>query len=1018
MWLFLSSGTEVRTLKVELYEHNQSAYDAAVDMMQQAGKAAVIHPTGTGKSFIGFRLCADHPDQSVLWLSPSEYIFKTQLENLKAATGEVPRNITFCTYAKLMLMKDEEMEEICRDGENGKFSDTNETDLSNQMRQPNRPDLPDQLHQPNRPDQICQPNRSDHFDQPGRPNQSGKTEGVSLRNAVPSYIILDEFHRCGANCWGQGVERLLSIYSDTPILGLSATNIRYLDNQRDMADELFDGNVASRMTLGEAIVRGILNPPKYILSVYSWKKDLEKYEQRIRQCRSKLVRDECDRYLEALRRTLEMADGLDVVFDKHMSNRTGKYLVFCSSKEHMDEMLGHLDWFAKVDPHPHVYSIYSNDPGADKAFDDFRNDNDTSHLRLLYCIDALNEGIHVEGVSGVILLRPTVSPIVYKQQIGRALSAGGTVSYVSGDADGELSSGGNGDSAGGEAGKALPSGGNGDSVGVGGEAGKDRTTGKVSKEETADKIGREEVADKVGGKVGGKADGKETADIFDIVSNIEAIWSIDSVEEEMQLVTSYYRSIGRDELIINDHFRIIDEVHDCRELFNKLNDTLSASWDLMFEQAKAFYTEYGNLQVPCRYVTADGYALGNWISNQRRIRKGQLPGTLTEERIRRLDSIGMIWEAAADTKWERNYAAAKRYREKYGDLNVPVKYVDEEGVALGGWLSDLRAWKSAGGRQMCLSADRIQKLNDLGMVWDVLDYYWERNYAAAYNYYREHRNLDVPPKFVTEDGIRLGTWVYRTRALRAGTANGTPPTKEQVRRLDAIGMVWGNRADDKWEKGLRAAADYLKEHGNLQVPTGYIADNGCKLGVWMQRQRCLYKRAKLNKERVKRLDAISGDWQADAWESRLALVKAWYQEKGTLDIPYGTVVDGVPIGNWLARQRKYLAAGKLSQEQTEMLSELPIRQEPESQEEKLQKLWLQMYQDAVTYAKEHGGLKNIPHNYRGKSGGLLYAWVSRQRSAKRKGSLSDEQIRMLEETGIDWRDAKKESFAGEKAVGF
>ncbi|MCD8347039.1 MAG: Helicase associated domain protein [Lachnospiraceae bacterium] len=882
-------------MKIELYAHNQSAYDAAVERMRQTGKAAVVHPTGTGKSFVAFRLCADHPDRRILWLSPSEYIFKTQLENLKKVTGEVPQNITFCTYAKLMRMDDAEIAGICR---------------------------------------------------------SSETETGEF---APSYIILDEFHRCGAKCWGGGVQRLLTAFPDVPILGLSATNIRYLDNQRDMADELFDGNIASEMTLGEAIVRGFLNPPKYVLSVYSWKKDLEKYEKRIRQCRSKLIRDACDRYLEALRRALEMADGLDVVFDKHMSNRTGKYLVFCSSKEHMDEMLGHLDWFAKVDPHPHVYSLYSNDPGADRAFDDFRNDSDNTHLRLLYCIDALNEGIHVEGVSGVILLRPTVSPIVYKQQIGRALSASGKKSVETFDA------------------------------------------GREGIAKTLDGSG-EEIAETLDGS------GKGSADIFDIVSNIEAIWSIDSVEEEMQLVTSYYRSLGKDELIVNEHFRILDEVHDCRKLFAKLNETLAASWDLMFEQAKAFYEENGNLQVPCRYVTADGYALGNWVTNQRRIRKGQIEGTLTKERIRRLDSIGMVWDAAADLKWERNYAAAKRYREKYGDLNAPAKYVDEEGVALGAWLSDIRALKNAGGHQISLSANRIQKLNDLGMVWDVLDYYWERNYAAAYQYYLEHRNLDVPPRFVTEDGIRLGTWIYRVRALRAGTAKGNLPTEEQVRRLDAIGMVWGSRADDKWEKGFRAAADYAEEKGTLQVPTGYVAENGCKLGTWLQRQRYLYKKGKLSTERIRRLNTISRDWQADAWESRFALVKAWYQEKGTMDIPSGTVVDGVPIGNWLAKQRQSLASGKLSREQEKMLSELPMEQVPK--EEKIQKLWFQMYQDAAAFAEKYGCLKSIPHDYRGNSGGLLYAWVSRQRSAKKKGRLSEKQIQMLEEIGIDWRECQ------------
>ena len=177
-------------MAITLYPHNQSAYDAACTMLADTGKAAVVHPTGTGKSFIAFKLCEDHPDARVCWLSPSEYIFKTQQENLMACGANVPKNIIFYTYAKLVLLSEAELSEI-----------------------------------------------------------------------KPDYIILDEFHRCGAEIWGQGVVRLLSMYKDIPVLGLSATNIRYLDNRRDMADELFDGNIASEMTLGEAIVRGILNPP-------------------------------------------------------------------------------------------------------------------------------------------------------------------------------------------------------------------------------------------------------------------------------------------------------------------------------------------------------------------------------------------------------------------------------------------------------------------------------------------------------------------------------------------------------------------------------------------------------------------------------------------------------------------------------------------------------------------------------------------------------------------------------------
>ena len=149
---------------------------------------------------------------------------------------------------------------------------------------------------------------------------------------------------------------MLKAYPDVPVLGLSATAIRYLDNQRDMTDELFDGNVASEMTLGEAIVRGILAPPKYILSILSYQQDLEKYEKRVRSAKSKATRDEAEKVLEALRRALDKAENLDTLFDKHIEDRTGKYIVFCADLEHMQDMISKAkEWFGRVDKKPHIY---------------------------------------------------------------------------------------------------------------------------------------------------------------------------------------------------------------------------------------------------------------------------------------------------------------------------------------------------------------------------------------------------------------------------------------------------------------------------------------------------------------------------------------------------------------------------------------------------------------------------------------------------------------------------------------
>ena len=95
---------------VQLFAHNRQAYDAVMAMLATAGKAAVIHPTGTGKSFIAFKWVEAHPDARFVWISPSEYIFKTQIENVTRSDAGYPiGQIKYITYARLMMMTDEEI---------------------------------------------------------------------------------------------------------------------------------------------------------------------------------------------------------------------------------------------------------------------------------------------------------------------------------------------------------------------------------------------------------------------------------------------------------------------------------------------------------------------------------------------------------------------------------------------------------------------------------------------------------------------------------------------------------------------------------------------------------------------------------------------------------------------------------------------------------------------------------------------------------------------------------------------
>ncbi len=828
-------------MSIKLFEHNEKAYRAAVLMLEQQGRAAVIHPTGTGKSFIAFRLCADNPEKNILWLSPSEYIFKTQLENVRKASPDFNcGNITFVTYSKLMIMSAKEIEEIS-----------------------------------------------------------------------PSYIIFDEFHRCGAAEWGKGVECLLTAYPDVPILGLSATAIRYLDNQRNMADELFDGNIASEMTLGEAIVRGILTPPTYIVSMYSYQKELDRYERRIKKKKYKAVQAKAEKYLEALRRALEKADGIPDIFRKHMKNKSGKYIVFCANVEHMEEMIElSRGWFSEVDKKPHIYKAFSDNPQTSTAFAEFKSDN-SGHLKLLYCIDMLNEGIHVDDVSGVILLRPTISPIIYKQQIGRALSASKATEPI----------------------------------------------------------------------------------IFDIVNNFENLYSISAIQEEMQTAMTYYRSHGQEKDIVNEHFKIIDVLRDCNEIFCELEDTLTVSWDVMYSYAKAYYEEHGDLEVPRRYKTPDGYSLGNWLSTQRKVYNGTQYGELDSGRIEKLNKIGMRWKSAGDVSWERFYSEAKAYYDKNGDLDTNINYVSETGYPLGKKMCRMRSYRKSNIKLTFLTSERIAMLDELGMIWSVPDYLWEQNYMAAMEYYREHESLDVPYDYTASNGVNLGIWVRTLRRLRQTDSPLFNLSHEQIRQLDEIGMLWDGKYERQWNNGYREAEKYFKRHGNLDVANSYVTADGYKLGAWISNQR-------ENAEKIK-LDAIGMIWKKpDSWEARYQLAKEYYEEHGDLNVPPKYTADGVWLNKWLNEQKQIYYGrreGKtLTSEQIKRLEAIGMDWKSSAE-----RAWEIRYEAVSDFYEEHGHL-DIPKDYILSDGRKIGDWIIKQRKYYREGKLSTKQVSMLNDVGMSW----------------
>ena len=353
--------------ELELQEHQQDAYNAVQKTYEQGNRAAVVIPTGCGKSFIALKLMEDNRDKNILFLAPTIAI-RNQMYNYiaKYIVGEEPNserpakkiakehfpNLEIRLYQTLLKVSDENMEKY-------------------------------------------------HAD----------------------IIIMDELHRTGAEKWGEKVNTLLEKNPNAKILGLTATPERM--DEQNVIDKLFEGNISYELTLVEALRRRILKSPKYVKCDYALGEYIEGLKEAIDSCSDEKTKSELQKKVEQMRRIVEEAEGIPELFKNNIQKKDGKYIIFCKDKEHMELLQSKVsEWFGEIDSEPETYSVYSGKTER-KNNEDIKNfeTSKSEHLKLLFCVDMLNEGVHIEGVSGVIMARPTDSRIVYLQQLGRALSS-------------------------------------------------------------------------------------------------------------------------------------------------------------------------------------------------------------------------------------------------------------------------------------------------------------------------------------------------------------------------------------------------------------------------------------------------------------------------------------------------------------------------------------------------------------------------------------------------------------------
>ncbi len=278
-------------------------------------------------------------------------------------------------------------------------------------------------------------------------------------------------------------------------------------------------------------------------------------------------------------------------------------------------------------------------------------------------------------------------------------------------------------------------------------------------------------------------------------------------------------------------------------------DPNESAWEDGYARLVAYIDEHDTSLVPLRYVTADGFHLGQWAQAQRTARR---MGTIPLNRRERLDALPEKILDPREVAWEDGYARLVAYTGEHGTSRVPQSYVTPDGYTLGRWA--LNQQKTH--RQGKISAERQERLDALpNWTWGPNEAAWEDGYAHLVAFAEEHGTSGVTVAHVTADGYRLGQWVgVQRRAYRQGKMSA-----ERQERLDALpNWTWGPN-EAAWEDGYAHLVAFAEEHGTSGVTVAHVTADGYRLGQWVGVQRRAYRQGKMSAERQERLLALP-DW--------------------------------------------------------------------------------------------------------------------------------------------------------------
>lgn len=247
-------------------------------------------------------------------------------------------------------------------------------------------------------------------------------------------------------------------------------------------------------------------------------------------------------------------------------------------------------------------------------------------------------------------------------------------------------------------------------------------------------------------------------------------------------------------------------------VFESLKAAALTAWDAMFARLVAYKEKRGDCEVPPDYWDTAG--LARWVVVQRELRQAR---KLAEERVRRLDKVGFVWDRK-DRHWRKMYSALSQRLKSAGISGFESAL--QHDVELDKWVRAQQSAKKRG----ALSPQKQSALDKIGFPWEFAKKpkfpknrkqasrpTWEDLFAKLAEFHKSHGHCDM--KLIVPLNEQLHKWAQEQRQARQRGVIAS----EQVRQLDQLGFIW-DTSELLWERMLKVLIAYKSVHGDCNVP--------------------------------------------------------------------------------------------------------------------------------------------------------------------------------------------------------